>query len=774
MSMTLHTLLEIIWTSGAYCLVMFLLPWLFFRKTFKKHGFSMPERIMGYFLSGQFYIIYLVFLLEYLHISYGWTLVIGTLLPFPVRYVIVHRKDLTVQIEKATVFFQEVVGKERSIKAMIVNGFDKARENRPEDRGKRFLKCLPDIILVMAVIAGLFYIFGQDTLTYYGYKASDVPVHNYWINAMVDNDIFVAGVYPHGFHCTLYYIHAVFGIETYEILRVFGFIETVFVYLSLLVSLRALCKSRFAPYIGMMFFMLPSFIGYYTYWRYSASLPQEYGMMFMFPAVYFAIRFFTDLAQANKIEDQDEQKARKKRNNWYLAGFIISFSLTITVHFYDTIPTGFFCIGIALGFCFRFFRWRYFKRIMLAGVISIAVAVLPLAVGYALGHPLQGSLNWAISIMGGSEEETETTATEITTAETETTIDNSDTTQGGTETGTAQTATAEPETEPKVSINERISSVLNDIVYVLSHSESVFPDNELACWCLLASIPVLLLIGLVNIIFRKTDYGAIIWTTAFSLMPFLMFAAPSAFGLPRIMETSRLSIFLVYAMAFAVAIITDGVAYTLLSPIKKELPVHIMSFLMLAAGGFCLYHFNLIRSPFMAGELLESNAEITCIANILRDEETDYTWTIVSANDALRMTEDYGWHYETITFLQEMENYNDNMEVTIPTATVYFFIEKIPINYAVGGYTANGEVSEEGASMDISYATGLDPYKGTNRWVAMSRMYYWAQAFAELYPNEMEVYYEDDTFICYKIEQNVYSLYNFAIDYEYNVYSEDE
>ena len=59
-------------------------------------------------------------------------------------------------------------------------------------------------------------------------------------------------------------------------------------------------------------------------------------------------------------------------------------------------------------------------------------------------------------------------------------------------------------------------------------------------------------------------------------------------------------------------------------------------------------------------------------------------------------------------------------------------------------------------------------YQGEGRWIVMSRMYYWAQAFIELYPNEMKVYYEDNKFICYKIEQNMYHQYNFAIDYRYN------
>lgn len=56
----------------------------------------------------------------------------------------------------------------------------------------------------------------------------------------------------------------------------------------------------------------------------------------------------------------------------------------------------------------------------------------------------------------------------------------------------------------------------------------------------------------------------------------------------------------------------------------------------------------------------------------------------------------------------------------------------------------------------------------------MSHMYYWAQAFMKLYPNEMKVYYETDDFVCYYIHQNVECLYNLAIDYGYNNPKEQE
>ena len=163
------------------------------------------------------------------------------------------------------------------------------------------------------------------------------------------------------------------------------------------------------------------------------------------------------------------------------------------------------------------------------------------------------------------------------------------------------------------------------------------------------------------------------------------------------------------------------------------------------------------------------NEAILCTANILRDNKgQNNKWTIVSANDELRMTEKYGRHTETIDFLEDMEHWNKTKEVTIPTDRVYFYIEKQPLNYANGYGGKIPAVSEEQAEKELPPNSGISAYNGTRRAVTMSRMYYWAQKFKELYPNEFKVYFENDRFVCYYIEQNVYSLYNFAIDYGYN------
>ena len=62
---------------------------------------------------------------------------------------------------------------------------------------------------------------------------------------------------------------------------------------------------------------------------------------------------------------------------------------------------------MAVGFCFRFCKWRYFWRIILTGILSVMLAVLPMAIGVVMGHPLQGSLYWGLNVINGTANKTE-------------------------------------------------------------------------------------------------------------------------------------------------------------------------------------------------------------------------------------------------------------------------------------------------------------------------------------------------------------------------------
>lgn len=94
-------------------------------------------------------------------------------------------------------------------------------------------------------------------------------------------------------------------------------------------------------------------------------------------------------------------------------------------------------------------------------------------------------------------------------------------------------------------------------------------------------------------------------------------------------------------------------------------------------SGFCCDINGLLRKPIVV-DALEDNGAIACVTNILK-ENRNFTWTICSADDELRMTEFYGYHYETITFLRELQDLEKNPEIIMPTQNVYFLWKKFQL-----------------------------------------------------------------------------------------------
>ena len=505
-------------------------------------------------------------------------------------------------------------------------------------------------------------------------------------------------------------------------------------------------------------------------------------MIFVIPSIYFLIRFF----------QIPKQKLANKETRFTLQCFAMAFSLTLAIHFYGTMIAGLCCIGIACGFCFRFLRKEYFRRIMFTGICSVFLAVLPMGIAFATGTPLQGSLGWGLSVINGgkSSSSTETEADEAETLEVSTgddkntvrvvkpdgtvmEIDVSDlpSTQENESGGQTQTETTAPAV-PKVSFGEKIRKIPGKAKNALSEMSSrilefiIKLDVKNIGYMILASFALLLLLGLVFCIFRQPGYGAMLMSMGFCMWIVTILLCAGVFGLPPLMDGARCSIYYVYLLSAALTALADGLLYMVLPLRKLRLVRNAVSLAVTAAVLMGMFQNHMIKqSDFSSGFVM--NGAITCLSNIIHENE-DKTWTIVSANDETQMGVDHGWHYETITFLRGMETLEKNTKVIIPTKTVYFFIEKIPLDYSVTYDKSGQSISRKGASRSLPNVGGIGIYQGEGRWIVMSRMYYWAQAFMELYPNEMKVYYEDNKFICYKIEQNMYHQYDFAIDYRYN------
>lgn len=764
--MTTLITLRFVSIFAAYTGLTVLLPAIMFRRILA--GRRLSEQFLMCYTFGNFYIINIVFAVQLLHISGFWTLVLFTAVPGILIWSRVNRVSLRELCMKTGIVCKKILQGSMGIKGFLY---------RVKNRSMAVLKKAVWLfycevvcntlqwILAGAVIAALFWIYGRQLVLTYGYRASDIPVHLNWINQMSRGNLFASGVYPFGFHCMVYYLHAVFGFDTYVILCVFYLVQVFFIYIVLLAMLKLLCRSLYLPYAGIMVYILGSFWARQTYSRFGSSLPQEFGMIFVIPSVYFLIRFF-----------QTEKKNLKNRETKLILGcFALAFSLTLAIHFYGTMIAGLCCIGIAVGFCTRFLNKEYFRRIMLTGIISVFLAVLPMGIAFAGGTPLQGSLGWGLSVINGDSSDTEDTS-ENEAAQKQAMeemaarlIENTQNSNSE----SVQTGEIPVITEaPKHSLADKAREIpkkMKNLREMMIRRIQEFIINSQEQWCayaVLAGIAVLILLGLVFIILRRITYGEMLMSAGFCMGILTLLLCAGNLGLPVLMDPARCSIYYVYLLIVSITVLGDGLLYLIFMPRILTIPRNAVSFILTVSMAAGMIHQGLVKTPDFISDYV-SNGAITCLTNIIK-ENKDETWTIVSANDETQMGLDHGWHYETITFLRKQEHINKDTKLIIPTEKVYFFIEKIPLNYSVV-YSGSGQsISKKGASQSLPNSGGIGMYQGEGRWILMSRMYYWAQAFMEMYPNEMKVYYESEDFVCYVTPQNMYHQYNFAIDYGYN------
>ena len=775
MSMTTLMILQFIKIFAAYTGITVFLPAVMFRRILK--GRRLSEKFLMCYTFGNFYIINIVFALQLMHISNVFTLCLTTALLSVLIGCRVNRISPKALIKKNGEVFRKLLQGTMGVKEAIFRIGRKLTVSGRKTGGIFYREVVCDVlqwILTGAVLFALFWVYGRQLVLTYGYRASDIPVHLNWINQMSRGNLFVSGVYPFGFHCMIYYLHTVFRIDTYMILCLFYLVQVFFIHMVFLAMLKMLCRSKYLPYAGTLIYILGSFWARQTYSRFYSSLPQEFGMIFVIPSVYFLIRFF-------QIE---KERLKTKETKIILGNFALAFSLTLAIHFYGTMIAGLCCIGIAIGFCTHFLNKEYFRRIMLTGIISVFLAVLPMAIAFAGGTPMQGSLGWGLSVISGGKKTD--TADQIKTEnlsvqnrsleEIAAQLQENRANQDG---GTGEEVVQNTTEAPKPSMTEKMKSVLEKIAQIPEKIKNTWKMMAQRIWdfvintptkwpsyAILAGIACLIVLGSVFCVIRNAGYGKMLLSVGLCMGILTLLLCAGNLGLPVLMDPARCSIYYTYLLAAALTVLADGIISLLFMQGVLKICLDPISFMItvgLVVG--CISQGWMKVSDFSSGYV--SNGALTCLANIIKENE-DKTWTIVSANDETQMGLDHGWHYETITFLRKQENLKKDTEIIIPTKNVYFFIEKIPLDYSVT-YAGSGQsISKKGASQSLPNSGGISMYQGEGRWILMSRMYYWAQAFMAKYPNDMKVYYESEDFICYVMPQNMYHQYNFAIDYGYN------
>lgn len=663
--------------------------------------------------------------------------------------------------------------------------------------------CLEYTLLIAIILYGMLY-FSWGAFQESSYGFSDIYVHHNWIYQLSQGKPFSAGIYPEGMHCVIYALYALFGVRIYSCLLFIGGVNII----AIILSIYCLAKEFFHWRYSSIFALLILFTINMTCMnqitamaRLQCALPQEFG----FPALYlcgvFLLRF---LKQGKHMNWKGKESKGCFDEN--LLVFCMALAATIVVHFYTTIMAFFLCLGIAIICLRKIFTREHFLPLVTAAACGVLLAATPMVVGFISGIPLQGSLYWGMSIIQGSSDTEESVEGMVpdmevsnTTISGEAPIQTIQPTEPEVQIGQAA-AISSPEEKP--SFLEKVVSKGKGMITILKEKGAVLYQSgyrvlfqeQRSQWIVGISVLVLVLWCLYRII-GGFLYRVLKWEgipregfdgypmIVISAVLFVAVYAATALGLPSLIEGSR-TCFIGYSLVAMTIVIVLDMVFSLLACFSPKGILHLVS-LAVTLGIVVLIYGTGNYHGYLYYELSRYEAAVN-VTNGIIESLPENTYTIVSPTDELYQVIEYGRHEEWLTFLQNQ----GKEKYLLPTEYVFLFIEKKPLEYvqwhffggpkwlasdAYAKLTTNSseaseyltaEISQEDADKGFMYFGNLSgSYTNLeSRTIIESKAYRWYTRFKELYPFDVNTYYEDEYFVCYYFRQNTQSLYNLAID----------
>lgn len=666
-------------------------------------------------------------------------------------------------------------------------------------------------LLSVILIYGIIY-FSWGAFQDYSYGFGDLYPHNAWIYGLVQGQIFLEGVYPEGMHCFLYGLHALFGIRIYSCLLFMAGIHVAVFLLSAYVLMKEVFRWKYTPMFVLAAFLTVDVVcidEIYSMSRLQWSLPMEFGLYSGFICAAFLVRYL-------RSEKRTVFRGKLTKKYWdeNLLVFMLALAASLAIHFYPTIMAFFLCFAFVPVHLRRIFSRGRFLPLIAAAAAGFLIAVIPMGGALLSGIPFQGSIGWAMSVIDGTESQfisgtgqgSTGTGQGSTGTEQGQTGQSGTTQQGGGE-GLGSAGKEEAPEPIKEPLSVRITGLLQRMkAFLLKELNALYRESyvtlyksERAQWIVGFTFLALLIwlvyrlpASLLKLMLRrskwkpKSAYFDQYLSVTFASVLFMALYCASSLGLPALIAGSRLCTtnqMLILAMmgvpldflfSFLHLMIGEGV----LKVVSALVPagIYVGTIMTGTFHGFLYY------------ELTRFNgAALTTLS--ITETMPPYSFMIVSPVDELYQQIQYGWHEELIAFV----NQSQEEEYRLPAEHIFIFIEKTPIEYAQSHFFTGPSwlACEKYADYYSSYVSqcpditvselipseDLGPryvFEVSSRGYSIlsvrtlveSLAYKWCQKFAELYPGELQTYYEDEHFVCYYFRQNPQSLYQLAILYQ--------
>ena len=704
------------------------------------------------------------------------------------RYIFAHIKRTLsgTQGWKLLIFRQA-----ESLKIIIVNSFQQLNK---KIKGRRIEY---GILFVLIVFAVAYFSYGAFQCHSYGW--GDMYVHHAWIYGLKEGKIFSAGIYPEAMHCFIYCMNDLFGISVYSCMMFLGEIHVSALLLAIYCFLREVMKSKYTVYLVLAAFLTIDMVcvdEIYGMSRMQYTIPQEFGLYTQFLCALYLVRFLR--------RNPEEGKAKRKVWNDDLFLFMTSLAASLAIHFYVTMMAFFLCAAIAIFGIVKVFKKENFKSLVIAVLAGMIISAALMVLAYASGIPLQGSLNWGMNVMNGTDtkegrtQQAQSIASENnaeTSSQNESESQSSESIQQESGVQSSQSVTSEEkqQTETNDALEQEQTSQKKSrktigeyikMVYKYGYAQ-LYGDTR-AKWLL----GFTLIAGILSVInwiitavrFRKLPFELYFGITAASVIFMILYAAPFL-GLPEIIAGARLCLTEQVLLLSMMALPADEVLFAIgrrkMAYILPYLSVLGVAAIYAGTNYFGVYH------SYLYYELTRYNSVVN-LTNRIASEYPKQRYTIISTTDEIYQVIESGWHEEILDFYykSKLEKYY------IPTEYLFFYVENNPIQYAQYHFFAgprwlaqkkysqyykysNAVISEGSAiksskiSEDVlgepltDMGKASDAYSNLkNRTILESELYFWCQDFKARLPYEIQVYYEDEDVVCYMIKQNPEHLYN--------------
>ena len=686
-----------------------------------------------------------------------------------------------------------IVRQAEGLKIIIVNSFQQLNK---KIKGRRIEY---GILFVLIVFAVAYFSYGAFQCHSYGW--GDMYVHHAWIYGLKEGKIFSAGIYPEAMHCFIYCMNDLFGISVYSCMMFLGEIHVSALLLAIYCFLREVMKSKYTVYLVLAAFLTIDMVcvdEIYGMSRMQYTIPQEFGLYTQFLCALYLVRFLR--------RNPEEGKAKRKVWNDDLFLFMTSLAASLAIHFYVTMMAFFLCAVIAIFGIVKVFKKENFKSLVIAVLAGMIISAAPMVLAYASGIPLQGSLNWGMNVMNGTDtkegrtQQAQSIASENN-AETSSQNENESESQSsesiqqesGVQSSQSVTLEEKQQTETNDALEQEQTSqkksrktIREYIKMVYKYGYAQLYGDTRAKWLL----GFTLIAGILSVInwiitavrFRKLPFELYFGITAASVIFMILYAAPFL-GLPEIIAGARLCLTEQVLLLSMMALPADEVLFAIgrrkMAYILPYLSVLGVAAIYAGTNYFGVYH------GYLYYELTRYNSVVN-LTNRIASEYPKQRYTIISTTDEIYQVIESGWHEEILDFYykSKLEKYY------IPTEYLFFYVEKNPIQYAQYHFFAgprwlaqkkysqyykySNAVISEGSAIKSSKISGdvlgepltdmgkaSDAYSNLkNRTILESELYFWCQDFKARLPYEIQVYFEDEDVVCYMIKQNPEHLYN--------------